>query len=260
MSTLLKKKENNLSIYFTAGFPRLNDTTEILNALNDSGADLVEVGMPYSDPMADGPTIQESSSKAIANGINTRVIFDQLMSVKDDIEVPVVLMGYFNQILQFGEEAFFEKCKDAGVRGLIIPDLPMEEYESEFVHLFEKYGLINVFLITPQTSEERIRKIDALSKSFIYVVSSSSITGAKEDIDQQQQAYFDRINSYQLSSPLLIGFGISNAETFSQACKNANGAIIGSAFIKHLAQTTNIKEGVADFIDDIRKQEPITTI
>ena len=229
-----RKDKKLLSIFFTSGFPHLNDTTTIIQELSESGVDFIEVGLPYSDPLADGPTIQYSSSVALKNGMNLDVLFKQLRSIKEVNATPLVLMGYVNQIIKYGEEAFCEKVKECGVDTVIIPDLPMVEFESHYQPLFKKYGISNVFLITPHTSDERIRKIDNLTDTFIYVVSSSSITGAKGEVSSVQTAYFERIKSMNLKSKLIVGFGISDYQTFSTACNYANGAIIGSAFIKHL--------------------------
>lgn len=231
-----KKDKNLLSIYFTSGYPKLNDTAKVITALEKSNVDFIEVGLPYSDPLADGPTIQESSQKALKNGINLDVIFEQLLSIKNTNKTPLILMGYLNQILKYGEEKFCKKVVECGIDTLILPDLPMIEYENHYKKLFEKYGLTNVFLITPHTSEERIKKIDSYTKAFIYVVASASITGAKGDISNNQITYFERIKAMNLKSKLIIGFGISDKKTFTTACKYANGTIIGSAFIKDLAK------------------------
>ncbi|QOD60460.1 tryptophan synthase subunit alpha [Polaribacter haliotis] len=231
-----KKDKNLLSIYFTCGYPNLEDTTKVISELEKSGVDFIEVGLPYSDPLADGPTIQDSSQKALENGINLDVIFEQLLALKSTNKTPLILMGYLNQMLKFGEEKFCQKVVDCGIDTLILPDLPMIEYENHYKQLFEKYGLTNVFLITPHTSEERIRKIDSYSKAFIYVVASASITGAKGEISNQQIAYFERIKAMNLQSKLIVGFGISDKSTFNTACKYANGTIIGSAFIKYLGK------------------------
>ncbi len=242
-----QKDKNLLSIYFTCGFPKLDDTTKVISALEKSGVDFIEVGLPYSDPLADGPTIQDSSQKALENGINLDLIFDQLMTVKETNKTPLVLMGYLNQMLKYGEEKFCKKVVECGIDTLILPDLPMIEYENHYKQLFEKYGLTNVFLITPHTSDERIKKIDSYTNAFIYVVASASITGAKGEISNNQVTYFERIKAMNLNSKLIIGFGISDKQTFTTACTYANGTIIGSAFIKNLA-----KNGV-DKIDDFIK-------
>lgn len=230
------KDRNILSIYFTSGFPKLDDTTKVIQELSNSGVDFIEVGLPYSDPLADGPTIQNSSQIALKNGINLDVVFDQLMTIKNSNTTPLVLMGYLNQLLKYGEEKFCQKVVDCGIDTLILPDLPIVEYENHYKALFERYGINNVFLITPQTTEERIQKIDSYTESFIYMVASSSITGAKGEISQQQIDYFERIKSMNLISKLIIGFGISDYATFSKACEYGNGAIIGSAFINYIDQ------------------------
>lgn len=235
IAKLLEQKSSNvLSIYFTSGFPQLNDTTKVIQELSDVGVDFIEVGLPYSDPLADGPTIQNSSQKALQNGINLDVVFDQLMQIKETNTTPLVLMGYLNQMLKYGEDKFCQKVVECGIDTVIIPDLPMVEFENHYQELFKKYGINNVFLVTPLTSEERIRKIDNYTKSFIYMVASSSITGAKGEISQQQIDYFERIKSMNLKSKRIVGFGISDHNTFSKVCEFANGAIIGSAFIKHI--------------------------
>jgi tryptophan synthase alpha chain len=234
LHSLLAEKDNLLSIYFTCGYPKLEDTAKVISALEQSGVDFIEVGLPYSDPLADGPTIQESSQKALENGINLDIIFKQLMTIHKTNQTPLVLMGYLNQMLKYGEDKFCQKVVDCGIETLIIPDLPMVEFENHYQELFDKYGLTNVFLITPHTSENRIKKIDSFTKAFIYVVASSSITGAKGEISKQQITYFERIKAMNLKSKLIIGFGISDKSTFNTACTYANGAIIGSAFIKDL--------------------------
>lgn len=235
-----EKDKNLLSIYFTCGYPNLNDTTTVISSLEKSGVDFIEVGLPYSDPLADGPTIQDSSQKALQNGINLDLVFEQLMSIKASNKTPLVLMGYLNQMLKYGEDKFCQKVVECGIDTLILPDLPMVEFENHYQELFDKYGLTNVFLITPHTSEKRIQKIDSYTKAFIYVVASASITGAKGEISNHQLAYFERIKAMNLKSKLIVGFGISDKQTFNTACNYANGAIIGSAFIKNLG-----KNGVA---------------
>ncbi len=246
-----KKRENILNVYFTAGFPVLDSTVDIIKALDQAGVDLIEVGMPYSDPLADGPTIQNSSQVALKNGMTLPLLFEQIKEARALTEVPLIMMGYFNQVMQYGEEAFVKKCVEVGVDALILPDLPLQEYEETYKHLFEQYGLGISFLMTPQTSEERIRKIDELSRGFIYMVSSASITGAKSGISDKQIAYFERTANLKLHNPRLIGFGISDHDTFSTACKYANGAIIGSAFIKALDQNGNIDKTVNTFINGV---------
>lgn len=247
-----EKKEQILNIYFTAGFPNLEDTVQIINSLANSGVDLVEIGMPYSDPLADGPTIQKSGQKAIENGMTLDHLFTQVKEARKHTQIPLVLMGYFNQVMQYGEQRFIQKCAEVGIDGLILPDLPVYEYEALYKEAIEKADLKVSFLITPQTSKERIRQIDDLSSSFIYMVSNSSITGAKSDISEQQIAYFNRINAMQLKNPRLIGFGISNHATYSTACQYASGAIIGSAFIRMLEQSENLEQDIERFVSMVR--------
>lgn len=246
----LKKSHSLLSIYFTAGYPELGDTLPVLGALQKSGVDMIEIGMPFSDPLADGPTIQDSSTTALKNGMNTKRLFEQLRDVRSEIHLPLILMGYFNPVLQYGVEAFCRKCQEVGIDGLILPDLPLEIYEKHYRSIMEAHGLRMIFLITPQTSEDRIRKIDEASDAFIYMVSSASTTGAKEGFGAEQQAYFERIGSMGLKNPQIVGFGISNSSTFEQATRQAKGAIIGSAFIKHLTQ--HGPEGISNFVQSIR--------
>lgn len=245
-----QKDQNLLSIYFTCGYPELNDTNKVIKALEANNVDFIEVGLPYSDPLADGPTIQDSSQQALKNGINLDVVFEQLMEIKDTNKTPLVLMGYLNQMLKYGEDKFCKRVVECGIDTLIIPDLPMVEFENHYQQLFDKYGLTSVFLITPHTSEERIRKIDNYTNAFIYVVASASITGAKGKISNQQIAYFERIKAMNLKSKLIVGFGISDHKTFNTACTYANGAIIGSAFIKYVKQ--NGVSGITSFISEIR--------
>lgn len=245
-----EKDRNLLSIYFTCGYPELNDTNTVIKALEKNNVDFIEVGLPYSDPLADGPTIQDSSQQALKNGINLDIVFKQLMDIKATNKTPLVLMGYLNQMLKYGEDNFCQKVVACGIDTLIIPDLPMVEFENHYRALFDKYGLTNVFLITPHTSEDRIRKIDAYTNAFIYVVASASITGAKGEISPKQIAYFNRIKALNLQSKLIIGFGISDKTTFTTACSYANGAIIGSAFIKNLK--TNGINAIGNFIGSVR--------
>lgn len=247
---LLQRDKKILSIYFTAGFPELNDTVPILEKLEEAGADLVEIGLPFSDPLADGPTIQQSSTRALKNGMNTRLLFTQLKDIRKRVQIPLVIMGYFNPILQFGFEAFCRECREVGIDGLILPDLPLREYRREYESVCRKFGLINIFLITPQTSPERIREIDSASDGFIYMVSSASTTGAKKGFGSTETAYFKRVSEMKLRNPAIVGFGISNAATFSQATEHARGAIIGSAFINHLEAEG--PAGIPDFIRGIR--------
>ena len=246
-----QKKNNILSIYFTAGHPTLLSTVDILTELEGSGTDMIEIGMPFSDPLADGPVIQDSSAKALKNGMTIKGLFDQLTNIRQKVKTPLLLMGYINPVLQFGVEAFCKKCREVGVDGIILPDLPMDIYQESFKKYFEENDLRFIFLITPQTSDERILMIDSISNGFIYMVSSSSTTGAKSSIVSTQVAYFERVKALKLKNPLVIGFGISNGETFNRACSYANGAIIGSAFVKMLNETTDWKKGISDFVKQI---------
>tara|TARA_B100001173_G_scaffold259144_1_gene231993 strand:- start:30 stop:797 length:768 start_codon:yes stop_codon:yes gene_type:complete len=239
-----------LSIYFSAGHPSLEDTVPILKKLQAAKVDMVEIGLPFSDPLADGPTIQESSTQALSNGMTTDKLFSQLENIREYINIPLVLMGYFNPMMQFGIEKFCKCCESIGIDGLIIPDLPVDVYHEKYKVLFDKHGLYNMFLITPQTPENRIRYIDKVSNGFIYMVSSASVTGAKNTFGDSQKDYFKRISGMRLSSPTVVGFGISNASTYSTAIEHSNGAIIGSAFIKFLEDKGVNK--IADFINSIR--------
>ncbi|WP_420460648.1 tryptophan synthase subunit alpha [Neolewinella sp.] len=247
-----KKKKDILNIYFTAGYPALASTVPIITALAEAGADLIEIGMPYSDPMADGETIQQSSMQALAGGMTLRTLFEQITEARRHTQIPLVLMGYFNQVMQYGPERFVERAAAAGVDGLILPDLPAYEYQRDFRALAEAAGLQISFLVTPQTSDERIQEIAASSTGFLYIVSSSSITGGSSQISDRQRAYFDRITALGLPNPKLIGFGISDAETFRTACEYFNGAIIGSAFIRALSgQEGRVGEATREFVHGI---------
>lgn len=240
-----------LSIYFTAGYPKLDDTVEILQQLEKNGVDFMEIGLPFSDPLADGPTIQASSQTALKNGMTTDLLFRQLKDIRKTVSIPLILMGYFNPVLQFGVENFCRKCAEIGIDGLILPDLPLAEYEEHYAEIFRKYNLINIFLITPQTSEERIWQIDAASEGFIYMVSSAGVTGSSSGFGEEQENYFKKIASLSLKNPQIVGFGINNSETFQQATQNAKGAIIGSAFIKILSEKGIA--GISSFISAIRE-------
>lgn len=245
------KTQDLLNVYFTAGYPNLEDTGTIIRSLAAAGADLIEVGMPYSDPMADGETIQKSSMKALQNGMTLEVLFRQLTEVRHDTQIPLVLMGYYNQVMQYGPERFVKAAKAAGVDGLILPDLPVFEYEQEFRAIAERYDVQVTFLITPQTSADRIEEIGKLSTGFLYVVSSSSITGSSGEITQGQKDYFARIQALDLAQPKLIGFGISDAKSFRTACDFANGAIIGSAFIRALTGRDDVAKATTEFVESI---------
>lgn len=246
----LKKDKKLLSIYFTAGYPALNDTVQIIQDLEKNGVDMIEIGLPFSDPLADGPTIQNSSTIALKNGMTTEKLFEQLENIRETVAIPLIIMGYFNPIFQYGVEAFCAKCQEIGVDGLILPDLPLDIYQNEYETIFKKYGLLNTFLITPQTSDERIHQIDAASDGFIYMVSSASVTGSKSGFGTTQTEYFERIAKMKLKNPQIVGFGIKDAATFKAATKNANGAIIGSAFIKYL--TENGVKNTASFIKTLQ--------
>jgi tryptophan synthase alpha chain len=249
ITALFERKDKNiLSVYFTAGYPELNDTLTIIAELEKSGADLIEIGIPFSDPVADGPVIQRSSEIALKNGMTVHLLFEQLKEIRKSISIPLILMGYLNPVMQFGIDDFCKKCKEIGIDGTIIPDLPLEIYEEQFKGIFEENSLSNIFLVTPQTSDERIRKIDSLSTGFIYLVSSSSTTGVKGSVNEEQVTYFDRIRKMKLDSNLLIGFGISDKDSFEKASGFADGAIIGSAFIKALNGDETIESKVTTFM------------
>jgi tryptophan synthase alpha chain len=246
-----QKKKNLLNIYCTAGFPKIESTGEVLLALQKSGVDIIEVGMPYSDPIADGPVIQESNMVAIENGMTIDLLFKQLKSAQKNIKVPLILMGYLNPVLQYGLEKFCIMASSVGVAGLILPDLPMYEYENIYKKYFIQNNLSLIFLITPQTSVERIIKADNLSSGFLYAVSSNSVTGSTLNTDGQNE-YFSKLAALKLKKPLMIGFGINSKQTFDNACKYAAGAIIGSAFIKAISKTKNIESTTKAFIKTIR--------
>ena len=247
----LNSENKLLSIYFTAGYPALDDTIQIIQDLEKNGVDMIEIGLPFSDPLADGPTIQESSTAALKNGMTTEILFEQLKDIRKSVSIPLIIMGYFNPMLQYGVEAFCKKCHEIGIDGLIMPDLPLDVYQENYKAIYKKYGLINVFLITPQTSDERIHQIDAASDGFIYMVSSASVTGSKSGFGSTQTEYFERISKMNLINPKIVGFGIKDAETFQAATKYAKGAIIGSAFIKHL--TENGINSISKFISAINR-------
>ena len=242
----LKEEKKILSVYFTAGFPSLNDTQKIISKLEKHNVDLIEVGIPFSDPLADGETIQKSSKKAIENGMTIHKLFSQLKDLRKTVKIPVILMGYLNPILQFGIEKFCVKSKEIGIDGLIIPDLPIEIFIDEYKDLFNKNNLFNIFLITPQTSEERIKLIDKNSRGFIYMVSSSSITGSKKKLEDVSFDYFDKISKMNLNNPSIVGFGISNRKTYGKVIEKSKGAIIGSAFINYIEQ--NGLDNIGEFL------------
>lgn len=247
-----QKKENILSVYFTAGFPKLEDTVPTLECLQANGVDLVEVGVPFSDPMADGVVIQNSSHQALQNGMSIRKLFAQLTDIRQKINIPLVMMGYLNPIMQFGFEAFCKECQRVGVDGMIIPDLPMADFLTEYKVIAERYELEFIFLITPETSEARIREIDSHTNGFIYMVSSASVTGTQSSFDNKVE-YFNRINAMNLKNPRLIGFGISNKSTRDMVNLYSSGAIIGSAFIKALEETQDVEKGVGLLLENLEK-------
>ncbi|GHT79914.1 tryptophan synthase alpha chain [Bacteroidia bacterium] len=246
------KKSNILSVYFTAGYPQLVDTVSIIEELTNAGVDLIEVGMPFSDPMADGAVIQNSSHIALKNGMTIKTLFAQLQGIRSRVATPLIMMGYLNPIMQYGFEAFCADCRRVGIDGLIVPDLPMDDFVAEYKAITERYGLSFIFLITPATTAERIRQVDANTNGFIYMVSSAATTGEQRSF-ASSTAYFDRINAMNLRNPRLMGFGISNKATFEAASRYASGGIIGSAFIKALAQTNNVKEAVQLLIRTLQK-------
>lgn len=248
-----QKSKKILSIYFTAGYPKLTDTMPILKSLQDNGVDMVEIGIPFSDPMADGPVIQSSGNVALKNGMSLKTLFQQLENLRSEIQIPVLLMGYINVVMQYGLENFCKDCKKVGIDGVIFPDLPMADYLNEYKPLMDAYGLSMVLLITPDTSEVRIREIDEHTDSFIYMVSSASTTGAQQHFSDSKLAYFKRINAMELKNPRLVGFGISNKETLDAAWENASGAIIGSRFIECLTEAKSIPEAVTSLLDRLKK-------
>ena len=249
IKTKLKENKKILSIYFSAGFPNLNDTKSLIENLANNGVEMIEIGLPFSDPLADGPIIQASSTQALKNGMTSILLFEQLKDIRKTVSIPLIIMGYFNPILQFGVENFLKECQQTGIDGLIIPDLPLEIYLSQYKQLFKSYDVEMVFLITPQTSSERIRLIDDISNAFIYMVSSAGVTGSRNSFDESQMTYFKRIASMNLKNPQIIGFGISNKITFQQATEYQKGAIIGSSFIQFIGN--NKISDIPKFIQNI---------
>ncbi|MFA7494657.1 MAG: tryptophan synthase subunit alpha [Proteiniphilum sp.] len=250
---LFEEKRNGiLSVYFTAGYPQLDDTPKVIKALEDRGVNLIEIGVPFSDPMADGPVIQVSGARALENGMSVKHLFGQLAGIREEVSIPLVLMGYINPIIQFGFENYCAEAVKCGVDGLIIPDLPFAEYMESFKPVAEKHGLHIIMLITPETSEERIRLIDEHTSGFIYMVSTASVTGAKNSFGEESLAYFRRVNAMRLKNPRLIGFGISNKETFDAACREASGAIIGSKFISLLGSEKTIDDAAMKLVGTVR--------
>ncbi|MBS1933684.1 MAG: tryptophan synthase subunit alpha [Bacteroidetes bacterium] len=251
-SLFQKKNQNVLNVYCTAGFPELESTLPVMKALQQNGADIIELGMPYSDPLADGPVIQSSGGKALNNGMTIAKLFEQLKGFSNEINIPVVLMGYMNPVLQYGFEKFCKAASEAGIDGLILPDLPEHEFETEYGAIIKKYNLNFIFLVTPETSEERIKKLDELSTGFLYAVSSSSITGKDKDFSPVEK-YLQRLQNLKLKNPILVGFGIKDKQTFESACRYANGAIIGTAFIKAIEDSNNIEQSTKEFLNSILK-------
>lgn len=247
---------NLLSVFYTAGYPALGDTVSIAVALESAGADIIEIGIPFSDPVADGPVIQESNHVALGNGMNLHLLLEQVREIRKTVDLPIVLMGYLNPVLQYGVDNFCRDAAAAGVDGLILPDMPLEEYEMEYKAIVQKHGLCNTFLISPTTSADRIRLIDALTNGFIYAVSSSSTTGARGSFSEEQVTYFERLKALKLTNPFLIGFGISNTATFSVAGTYGAGAIVGSAFISRLKKSDNIPADVHQFVRQIKQGHP----
>ena len=251
-SELFKQKPRNvLSVYFPAGYPHLNSTAELLKDLQASGADMVEIGIPFSDPLADGEVIQQAGKVALENGINLDIIFQQLQDARKTIHIPLVLMGYYNSVLQYGIDKFCGKCSKVGIDGVILPDLPYDEFEKECAKHFKEHSLQFISLITPQTSDEKIRMIDKRSEAFIYAVSSSSTTGAKDKFSPSHEEYFKRIQAMKLKNPVLVGFGVSNHDTFTTVCKYLNGVVIGSAFIKVLNGKDTLQNDIQKFVTTV---------
>ncbi|MGN7783001.1 tryptophan synthase subunit alpha [Niabella sp. 22666] len=250
LSEAFQSGKKILNIYCTAGYPKLDSTLTVMKALQDSGADIIELGMPYSDPLADGETIQKSSAVALANGMTMHVLFEQLAGMREEINIPVVLMGYMNPVMQYGFEQFCADAAKVGVDGLILPDLPQHEFEKTYKAIIEKYNLNFIFLVTPETSEERIKKLDELSSGFLYAVSSSSTTGGEKDFNAVE-LYLQRLQGYGLKNPVLVGFGIKDKKTFNGACKYAQGAIIGSAYIKIIQHAQSPEAITRSFVQSI---------
>lgn len=245
-------KKPLLSVFYTAGFPKLDDTTRIAGSLEKAGADIIEIGIPFSDPVADGPTIQQSNKIALDNGITLALILKQVAEIRKSVKLPIILMGYLNPVMQYGIGKFAKDASAAGVDGVILPDMPVPEYEREYRKIFEEAGLLLTFLISPTTSDDRIRKIDRLSGGFIYAVSASSTTGAKSGFAAEQIQYFERLKKMKLKNPYLIGFGISNKETFDQASQYGAGAIVGSAFVNLLKDSNDIEKDIQLFVKEIK--------
>jgi tryptophan synthase alpha chain len=245
-------RKNLLSVYYTAGYPLLDSTVPLAIALSEAGADIIEIGIPYSDPVADGPTIQESNKIALDNGMRLSLVIKQVGEIRAQVDIPIILMGYVNPVMQYGIEKFAADIAAAGVDGVILPDLPMDAYLADYREVFESANVRNTFLISPTTSTERIARIDSVTNGFIYAVAASSITGAKGSFTEEQLAYFARLKGMSLRNPFLIGFGISNQESFAQACAYGAGAIVGSAFINALKDSDNVERDAAAFVRKIK--------
>lgn len=249
---LFRQKKNILSVFFTAGYPELDSAPGIIQSLADAGADMIEIGMPFSDPLADGTVIQRSSGKALRNGMTVKVLFEQLAGIRSSVRIPLLLMGYLNPILKFGVDNFCTRCSEIGIDGVILPDLPPEIYLKHYSGIFESAGMYNILLLTPQTDDDRIRYIDSIAKGFLYMVSSPSVTGNKGHVTLGQLSYFRRIREMKLMNPGLTGFGISGRKSFNDACREASGAIIGSAFVEMLSDGGNRYENIKKFVDDLK--------
>jgi tryptophan synthase alpha chain len=249
---MFQEQKDILTLYFTAGYPQLNDTVTIIESMAANGADMIEIGLPFSDPLADGPTIQETSRIALENGMSTEALFTQLEGIRNTVSVPMVIMGNLNPVLQYGVEKFCARCAEVGIDGLILPDLPPDLYASDYKALFDQYGLHFILLVTPETTPDRIRYIDDLSSGFVYLVSSSSTTGATSGFGPEQLSYFERIKKMELKTPTQIGFGISSHESYRTVCEYANGAIIGSAFLKAITGVEDVKSATAAFVQKIK--------
>lgn len=247
-----RKRAGVLSVFYTAGFPTLNDTSAIARALEKAGVDMIEIGIPFSDPIADGPVIQQSNKQALDNGMSVGLLLSQVREIRAHATLPILLMGYLNPVLQYGIEKFCEEASQAGVDGLILPDMPMLEYQTRYLSLFERHNLLNTFLISPTTSEQRIRAIDSITHGFIYAVSSSSTTGARSGLSEEQIQYFQKLQQMNLTNPFLIGFGISSRESFEEVSKHSSGAIVGSSFINHLRSVGATHETITSFVQSIK--------
>lgn len=251
-SLFASKKKDILSVFYTAGFPKLGDTVSVAAELEKAGADIIEIGIPFSDPVADGPTIQQSNKVALENGMNVKLLLEQVIEIRKTVKIPIILMGYLNPVMQYGVEKFVKNAARAGVDGLILPDMPVYEFEEQYKRVFEENNMCNTFLISPTTADDRIKRIDAMTEGFIYAVSASSTTGAKKDFSDEQVTYFKRLSDLKLKNPILIGFGISDRSTFSKASSFGNGAIVGSAFITLLGNSKNLSDDIGKFVKSLK--------